>query len=164
MMISSEKPILDFDTAKIQYELLGDSFPKISAVLNIAVDSLERVALAEDWTRLKPTAAAYNTYLAKILNSHRAKISLTMLYRELEMFPHVAELENLLLNKLYNTANNINPFDHRAPQALRALTQAMNSITGRQDLMKQHLSNLFSEDAPPQGVQTHITMDTTTTT
>jgi hypothetical protein len=159
-MYQLDRPLLDFDTAKIQYELLGDSFAKISATQNIAVDSLERVAAAENWTRLRPSAKAYQTYLAGILNSHRAKISLAMLYRELEMFPHVAELETLLIGKLLQTAHNIDPFNDKAPQQLKSLTSALNSITERQEVIKKQLADLFTASSP-QGVQTSIEMDIT---
>ena len=159
-MYQMERPLLDFDTAKIQFELLGDSFTKISAVQNIAVDSLERVATAEGWQRVRPSAKAYQSYLAGVLNSHRAKISLAMLYRELEMFPHVAELETLLIGKLLQTAHSIDPRDSKAPSNLKSLTSALNSITERQEVMKKQMADLFAVSSP-QGVQTAISMDLT---
>ena len=163
-MYQMERPLMDFDTAKIQYELLGDSFPKISAGLNIAVDSLQRVSDAEGWQRIKSTTSAYNNYLAGILNSHRAKISLAMLYRELEMFPQVAQLETVLLHKLMQAAGNVDPYDPKAPQQLRHLTGSMNSITERQVVIKKQLAEIFSDPAAPQGVQTKILMDLQETT
>ena len=159
MMDIQPRPLLDFDTAKIQYELLGDSIAKIAVSQNIAADSLQMVADAEKWTRLRPTAATYKSYLAGVLNQHRAKISLAMLYRELEMFPHVAELETILIGKLLHTAHSLDPHDSKAPASLRSLTSALNSITQRQEVMKQQLASLFADDTP-QGVQTSITMDT----
>ena len=158
-MYQMDRPLLDFDTAKIQFELLGDSFPKISAGLNIAVEALERVSSAEGWEKIKPTTAAYNLYLAGMLNSHRAKISLALLYRELEMFPQVAQLETILLHKLNQAAGNVDPYDPKAPQQLRHLTGSLNSITDRQVVIKKQLAEIFSAPEAPQGVQTQILMD-----
>jgi hypothetical protein len=141
---------IDWDTAKIQYEILGDSLSKIALTQGISLEGLERVSCDEQWERVKDSSSAYNTYLAGVVNQHRAKISLAMLYRELEMFPHVAELETLLLDKIKQTTALLVPSDSKTPSSLRSLSSALNSITERQLLLKQQLSDLFGQEQAPE--------------
>ncbi len=141
---------LDWDTAKIQYEVLGDSLAKVAISLQIPLQSVEHVAQDEGWERMKPSSNQYKLYLAGMLQEQQAKLSIAMLYRELEMFPHVAELETLLVQKISQTTKNLDPYDQKTPSNLRSLSAALNSITERQILLKQQLADLFSTDSAPQ--------------
>ena len=71
--------VIDWDTCKIQYEVLGDSLDRIAATHGIPVESVRRIAREEEWKPLEQTAAKLNEYLSDVLAKHRAKLSLAAL-------------------------------------------------------------------------------------
>ena len=155
-MYEVQRPYLDFDTARIQYELLGDPFQKISINLEIAVDALERVATAEGWKRIPQTPASYKNYLVDVLGTHQSKISLAAIYRETMLFPKVAQVEDLLVEKIYQTADRISPHDTKSPTALRALSNALDIIVQRHNAMNKNFAEMINEPSATQGVNINM--------
>lgn len=131
MSISWMSSVIDWDTCKIQYEVLGDSLERVAVTHGIPVESIRRIAQEENWTKLPPTASNLNEYLGEVLDSHRAKLSLAGLYRDMELFPRVIQAENELLDKIVQAIGNVDAGDPRAPAALRALGQSLNAIAER---------------------------------
>ena len=124
--------VIDWDTCKIQHEVLGDSLERVAITHGIQLESVKRIAEDEGWTPLKPTAANLNTYLSDILDSHRAKLALAALYRDMELFPKVVLAENALLEKIMAAIGLIDPGEPKAAAALKALGQGLNAIADRQ--------------------------------
>jgi hypothetical protein len=131
MSISWMSSVIDWDTCKIQYEVLGDSLDRVAITHGIPVESIRRIAQEENWTKLPPTASNLNEYLGEVLDSHRAKLSLAGLYRDMELFPQIFKAEQDLLTKITQAITFIDVGDIRAPAALRALGQGLNAIAER---------------------------------
>jgi len=123
--------VIDWDTCKIQYEMLGDSLQRVAATHGVSLEALERVAEEEEWKQLTPSAKGVQEYLANELAGHRAKLSLAAIYRDMNMFPRIVEAESALLDKIVSAIALVDPGDPKAGNALRALGQGLNAIAER---------------------------------
>lgn len=124
--------VIDWDTCKIQYEMLGDSLERVAATHNIQLTALTRVAEDEDWKQLAPTTEGVQDYLSKELSGHKAKLSLAAIYRDMEMFPRIVDAESALLDKIVSAIAMVDVGDPKAANSLRALGQGLNAIAERQ--------------------------------
>lgn len=144
--------VIDWDTCKVEYEVLGDSLERIAAVHEVSLSSLKRVAEEENWVPAKESTAPLEEYLKGMINAHRAKLTLAALYREMQVFPRVIAAEDSLLTKINSAIEKVDLDSPYAPQALRALGQSLSAITERRLIS----TAIDEDDAPP--------MDTTWTT
>ena len=142
--------IIDWDTCKIQYELLGESLDRIAAIHGIAVDSLQRVSAEEKWRRTDD----YDAYLNSTEDVIRRKLKLAVLLRDMDLFPQVTAIENTIIQKVQQTCQNIVATDPKAAGQLRALGQCLNSLLDRP--MPQLIVNTSGEKINPRDLMWEV--------
>lgn len=134
---------IDWDTCKLQYEVFGDSMFRIAATHNIPLDTLEYVAREENWQ--EATSAPKPAQVASALKQYESRIAAAILYREVELFPLVARVENILLAKIHQSAGLIDPATREAPTQLAHLGRALSYISEKQSVLKDRVSQLLAQ-------------------
>ena len=148
--------VIDWDTCKIQYEILGDSLERIAQTHELPLSSIQRVATDEGWQQLskdKNQDSAVPEYLKKTLNSFKIKLSFAAIYREMELFPKIAAAEDSLLEKIKSAIHLVDVSDPRAASSLRALGQGLNAIAERKTM------DIFEELGDGEDVDTQWTVE-----
>lgn len=128
--------VIDWDTCKLQYEVLGDSLERVAETHNLSPDAVRRIAEEEGWAPIDPSTSSMqdmNTYLVEVRRSLQVKLDLASLYREIELFPKITAIEDKLVDKIDRTLQAIDTTDPRSAGALRALGQTLYAIAERKD-------------------------------
>jgi len=128
--------VIDWDTCKLQYEVLGDSLERVAETHNLSVIALQRVAEEENWQPINPDTTSVQdmtSYLSDVRRSLQVKLDLASLYREIEIFPKVTEIEDSLVEKIQSALRHIDVTDPRSAGALRALGQSLYAIADRKN-------------------------------
>jgi len=136
MSIAWLTAVIDWDTCKLQYEVLGDSLERVAETHELSVDAVRRVAKEEGWVPIDPNASSLQemtNYLSDVRRSLQVKLDLASLYREIELFPKVTEIEDSLVGKIQSALSNIDTTDPRSAGALRALGQSLYAIADRKN-------------------------------
>ena len=146
--------ILDWDKFKLQYEVFGDSFERISETSGVPITSLRRVAQEEGWQRyMDNDESALSPYLAEMTKTARTKLRLAALSREIELFPLLMEAEFALLDKTRQAIREIDPFQVQAGTQLRALSQTINAISDRKIISLDEAEDFAGADATTWSVE-----------
>lgn len=156
--------IIDWDTCKLQYEVLGDSLERVAEVHGIPLQSLQRIAEEEGWKKLDPSTSQseITDYLVEVKRSIQVKLDLAKLYREAQLFPRITDLEDRIIDRAETIIANLDTTDVRAANALRALAQTLHAIADRGNKYTEDDALLSSEDktytievvAPPERDET----------
>jgi len=128
--------VIDWDTCKLQFEVLGDSLERVAETHSLSPEAVRRVATEENWKPINPDTTSLQemtSYLADVRRSLQVKLDLASLYREIELFPKVTEIEDTLVEKIRVALNNVDTTDPRSAGALRALGQTLYSIAERKN-------------------------------
>lgn len=128
--------VIDWDTCKLQYEVLGDSLERVAETHNLSPSSVRRVAEEENWQPIDPSNATLQdmtSYLVDVRRSLQVKLDLASLYREIELFPKITSIEDKLVEKIRSAVNSVDTTDPRSASALRALGQSLYAIAERKN-------------------------------
>jgi len=123
--------VVDWDTYRIQYEVMGDSLRKIAYMHDIPYESLKQVAEEEGWSQEPPSPENLKKHLKDVIQLHKSKLTLAALYRDMALFPELNKIEGELISKLKATLGELDPADPKTPNALRALAQTVSALTDR---------------------------------
>ena len=126
--------VIDWDTCKLQYEVLGDSLERVAETHNLSPEAVQRVAESEGWTPIdeeSTTLQSMTSYLTDVRRSLQVKLDLASLYREIELFPKIIQIEDSLVEKIRQAVSKVDTDDPRSAGALRALGQSLYAIAER---------------------------------